>query len=199
MSDESTRTALIDPIRVGVASGWHVIDAATLVGPLTLEADAVIVGTGAGGGVTAEILADAGLSVILVEEGPLKSSSDFRMREAEAYPQLYQESASRKTKDKAINILQGRCVGGGTTVNWTSSFRTPEATLDYWRNAFGLEGFGVADLAPWFERMERRVNVAPWTVAPNENNDALRRGAQALGLGFGTIRRNVKGCWNIGY
>jgi choline dehydrogenase-like flavoprotein len=190
---------LPDPFRVGQRSGWKVIDASTLTDDRSFEADVAIVGTGAGGGTAAEILSDAGLSVVMIEEGPLATSSDFHMREAEAYPQLYQESASRKTKDKAINILQGRCVGGGTTVNWTSSFRTPEATLDYWRSAFGVEGFGVADLAPWFERAERRVNVAPWTVAPNENNDALRRGAQALGLGFGTIRRNVKGCWNIGY
>jgi choline dehydrogenase-like flavoprotein len=190
---------LPDPFRAGQRSGWKVIDASTLTDDRSFEADVAIVGTGAGGGTAAEILSDAGLSVVMIEEGPLATSSDFHMREAEAYPQLYQESASRKTKDKAINILQGRCVGGGTTVNWTSSFRTPEATLDYWRSAFGVEGFGVADLAPWFERAERRVNVAPWTVAPNENNDALRRGAQALGLGFGTIRRNVKGCWNIGY
>src|SRR5947208_13048189 len=190
---------LPDPFRAGQRSGWKVIDASTLTDDRSFEADVAIVGTGAGGGTAAEILSGAGLSVVMIEEGPLATSSDFHMREAEAYPQLYQESASRKTKDKAINILQGRCVGGGTTVNWTSSFGTPEATLDYWRNAFGLEGFGVADLAPWFERMERRVNVAPWTVAPNENNDALRRGAQALGFGFGTIRRNVKGCWNIGY
>ena len=190
---------LPDPFRAGQRSGWKVIDASTLTDDRSFEADVAIVGTGAGGATAAEILSDAGLSVVMIEEGPLATSSDFRMRESEAYPQLYQESASRKTKDKAINILQGRCVGGGTTVNWTSSFRTPEATLDYWRSAFGVEGFGVADLAPWFERAERRVNVAPWTVAPNENNDALRRGAQALGLGFGTIRRNVKGCWNIGY
>jgi choline dehydrogenase-like flavoprotein len=190
---------LPDPFRAGQRSGWKVIDASTLTDDRSFEADVAIVGTGAGGGTAAEILSHAGLSVVMIEEGPLATSSDFHMREAEAYPQLYQESASRKTKDKAINILQGRCVGGGTTVNWTSSFRTPEATLDYWRSAFGVEGFGVADLAPWFERAERRVNVAPWTVAPNENNDALRRGAQALGLGFGTIRRNVKGCWNIGY
>ena len=48
MPDASAaRTALIDPIQDGIASGWHVIDAATLVGPVTLEADAVIVGTGA--------------------------------------------------------------------------------------------------------------------------------------------------------
>ena len=190
---------LPDPFRAGQRSGWKVIDASTLTDDRSFEADVAIVGTGAGGGTAAEILSDAGLSVVMIEEGPLATSSDFYMREAEAYPQLYQESASRKTKDKAINILQGRCVGGGTTVNWTSSFRTPEATLDYWRSAFGLEGFGVADLAPWFERMEQRVNVTTWTVAPNENNDALRRGAQALGFGFATIRRNVKGCWNIGY
>jgi choline dehydrogenase-like flavoprotein len=195
----AARTALIDPIQDGIASGWHVIDAATLVGPVTLEADAVIVGTGAGGGVTAEILADAGLSVILVEEGPLKSSSDFRMREAEAYPALYQESAARKTKDKAISILQGRCVGGGTTVNWTSSFRTPPATLAHWARAFDITGFGADDLRPWFERMEARLAIAPWTTAPNANNSVLAVGTAKLGYASETIRRNVKGCWNLGY
>ena len=199
MPDDSTRIALIDPIRVGMASGWNVIDAATLVNPLTLEADAVIVGTGAGGGITAEILADAGLSVILVEEGPLKSSSDFRMREAEAYAELYQESAARKTKDKAISILQGRCVGGGTTVNWTSSFRTPPITLAHWAHALGITGFDVDDLKPWFERMEARLAIAPWRIAPNANNAALAVGTAKLGYMSEPIRRNVKGCWNLGY
>ena len=193
------RSSLPDPFRAGLAAGWQVIDASTLAEDHTFEADVAIIGTGAGGGTAAEILCDAGLTVIMIEEGPLATSSDFRMRESDAYPQLYQESASRKTRDKAINILQGRCVGGGTTVNWTSSFRTPEATLQHWRDAFGLDGFAAADLAPWFERMERRLSVAPWPVAPNENNEALRRGAQALGIGVGAIRRNVAGCWNIGY
>ncbi len=193
------QSRLPDPFRDGVAGGWKVIDAAKLSADLTLEADVAIVGTGAGGGTAAEILSDAGLNVVLIEEGPLVTSSDFRMRESEAYPQLYQESASRKTRDKAINILQGRCVGGSTTVNWTSSFRTPPATLDYWAREFGITGFAPADLAPWFERMETRLNIAAWPVEPNENNNALRRGAQALGFPAGAIKRNVKGCWNIGY
>jgi choline dehydrogenase-like flavoprotein len=199
MAEILRQSLLPDPFRAGLGSGWKVIDAPTLAEDRSLEADVAIVGTGAGGGTAAEILADAGLSVVMIEEGPLATSSDFRMREADAYPQLYQESASRKTKDKAINILQGRCVGGGTTVNWTSSFRTPAATLEHWRSAFGLAGFGPGDLAPWFERMERRLNVAAWPIVPNENNDALRRGAQALGINVDAIRRNVKGCWNIGY
>jgi len=189
----------LDPVRAGVANGWKVIDASTLTSPRTLEADAVIVGTGAGGGVTAEILADAGFSVVLIEEGPLKSSTDFRMREADAYQELYQESAARKTRDKAISILQGRCVGGGTTVNWTSSFRTPPATLVHWARAFGIEGFGSDDLAPWFERMEARLSIAPWTVPPNANNAALAIGTARLGYRSATIHRNVKGCRNLGY
>ncbi|MEO8738523.1 MAG: GMC family oxidoreductase [Casimicrobiaceae bacterium] len=193
------QASLPDPFRDGLGRGWKVIDASTLAADLTLEADVAIVGTGAGGGTAAEILADAGLNVVMIEEGPLQTSSDFHMREAEAYPQLYQESAARKTRDKAINILQGRCVGGGTTVNWTSSFRTPPRTLDFWASAYGLSGFSATDLLPWFERMETRLSIAPWAVAPNENNDVLRRGAQALGIPANAIRRNVKGCWNIGY
>jgi len=188
-----------DPIRDGVARGWKLLDAAALERDRTLEADVVIVGSGAGGGVSAEILARSGLSVIVVEEGALKSSSDFRMREAEAYPSLYQESAARKTFDKGINILQGRTVGGSTTVNWTSSFRTPPATLDWWRRHYALLESTPDALAPWFAMMEARLHIADWPGTPNENNDILRRGAGRLGIGTGLIRRNVKGCWNLGY
>ncbi len=188
-----------DPIRDGLARGWKVHDAALPGRDLVLQADVVVVGSGAGGGITAEALVLAGLEVIVVEEGPLASSSDFHMREREAYPQLYQESAGRQTRDKAITILQGRCVGGGTTVNWTSSFRTPPRTLGWWRERHGLATMDGALLDPWFEKMEQRLGIAPWPVPPNENNDLLRRGCEALGIPAAAIRRNVKGCWNLGY
>lgn len=188
-----------DPILAGLAGGWKVIDAATITSDLTMEADVVIIGSGAGGGVSAEILAKSGLYVIIVEEGALKSSKDFRMREAEAYPALYQESAARKTADKAINILQGRTVGGSTTVNWTSSFRTPTPTLDYWGKHYGLSTHTPEALAPWFLMMEQRLGVSTWLPPPNENNDLLKRGAARLGIPAAAIMRNVKGCWDLGY
>jgi choline dehydrogenase-like flavoprotein len=188
-----------DPIKEGLARGWKAIDAATLERELAIEADVVVIGSGAGGGVTAEILANAGLNVAIVEEGPLASSSEFNMREREAYPRLYQESAGRQTQDKGITILQGRCVGGGTTVNWTSSFRTPPGTLAHWRKAHGLQQMTEAELEPWFRQMEARLSIAPWPVVPNENNDILRRGCAKLGWSSGTLSRNVKGCLNIGY
>jgi choline dehydrogenase-like flavoprotein len=188
-----------DPIQAGLAAGWKVIDGAALQADRVIEADVVIVGSGAGGGVSADVLARSGLKVVIVEEGALKSSKDFKMREAEAYPALYQESAARKTRDKGINILQGRTVGGSTTVNWTSSFRTPAATLAYWQRHFGLEDYTQEALAPWFEMMEQRLNISPWLAPPNENNDLLKRGAARLGIPTGAIMRNVRGCWNLGY
>ncbi len=194
-----TTSVIPDPIQAGLAKGWKVIDASSLSQDQELEADVVIIGSGAGGGVTAETMALAGLQVIIVEEGALKSSKDFKMREAQAYPTLYQESAARKTIDKAINILQGRTVGGSTTVNWTSSFRTPDTTLDYWVQHFGLKSYNSEELAPWFLMMEERLNVSTWMAPPNENNDLLRRGAARLGIPAAAIMRNVRGCWDLGY
>jgi choline dehydrogenase-like flavoprotein len=188
-----------DPIMAGLASGWNVIDAANLTEDMKLDADVVIIGSGAGGGVTAETMAAAGLKVLIIEEGSLKSSKDFKMREAQAYPTLYQEAASRKTIDKAINILQGRTVGGSTTINWTSSFRTPTPTLQYWVQHFGLTSYTSEALAPWFLMMEQRLNVSNWAAPPNENNELLRRGATKLGIPAHTIMRNVRACWNLGY
>jgi choline dehydrogenase-like flavoprotein len=192
------RAGVPDPVADGLARGWRVLGGPHGPLPETLACDVAIVGSGAGAGITAELMARAGLKVILIEEGPLRSSRDFHQQEAQAYPQLYQESAARKTADKGITILQGRCVGGSTTVNWTSSFRTPQGTLDWWRDQYGLSDFTTDALAPYFQQAETRLSIGPWLVPPNENNDLLRRGAARLGIPAAAIQRNVKGCWNLG-
>ncbi len=166
---------------------------------LTLSCDVAVIGTGAGGATTAEILAQAGLRVVMVEEGAYRTAADFSLTEAETYGSLYQDGASRTTKDGAITILQGRTVGGSTTVNWTATFRTPDAVLKHWSDAHGVKGLAPADLAPWFARAEQRLHVAPWAVPPNANNEALARGCQKLGWHFGVMNRNVNRCQNLGY
>lgn len=187
-----------DPIEAGLARGWKVHGGPHAPLPARLVCDVAIVGSGAGAGITAELLTQAGLDVVIVEEGPLRSSRDFRQLESEAYPTLYQESAGRRTADQSIAILQGRCVGGSTTVNWTSSFRTPGSTLAFWRERFGLADFTDAALAPWFAQAEQRLSIAPWMVPPNANNERLRTGAARLGIAAAAIQRNVKACWNLG-
>ncbi|MGB0495661.1 MAG: GMC family oxidoreductase N-terminal domain-containing protein [Kangiellaceae bacterium] len=164
-----------------------------------LEYDVVIIGSGAGGGVSAEILSSAGLSVLIVEEGPLRTHKDFKLKEKIAYAELYQEAAGRQTIDKGIQILQGRSVGGSTTVNWTSSFRTPDKTLEYWQSEFNITGLSSEDLSPYFDWAEQRLNVAKWRIPPNKNNQLLADGAKKLGWSLAAIPRNVKGCANLGY
>ncbi len=191
-------SAIPDPIQEGLARGWQVLGAGHGPLPATLEADVVIIGSGAGAGITAELLAKAGLRLVIVEEGPLRSSSAFRQLEGEAYAQLYQEAAGRKTADQAMNILQGRCVGGSTTINWTGCFRTPPDALAAWARDFGLSDFNVAAMAPWFAQVEQRLNISPWLTDPNGNNDVLGRGCKTLGIPTKVVQRNVKGCWNLG-
>jgi len=183
----------------GLARGWTTHDGSRLQRDLTLEADIAIVGSGAGGATSAEALSAAGYKVLLIEEGPLRTSGDFDMQEGRAYRSLYQEAIGRTSKDGAITILQGRAVGGTTLVNWTSSFRTPPQTLQHWASEHGVSGLSAETLQPWFERMEQRLGIAPWTVPPNANNAVLQRGCESLGQHWAVIPRNVRGCWNLGY
>ena len=166
--------------------------------PEQITCDVAIIGSGAGAGITAELLTKAGLDVVMVEEGPLRTSSDFNQKESEAYTSLYQESAARANIDNSVTILQGRCVGGTTVINWTSSFRTPDDTLKFWQDQFGLGDLTKDSLAPYFAKAEARLNVEPWAAAPNANNELLRTGANKLGVPAHVIPRNVKGCWNLG-
>ncbi|RZT38445.1 GMC family oxidoreductase [Cupriavidus agavae] len=192
--------AISDIYGAGIASGWQVLDAATFTAPRMLDADVAIVGTGAGGGIAAELLSQAGLRMLMLEEGGLHTSDSFRdMDEGRAYRDLYQEAAARATSDGAISVLQGRSVGGSTTVNWSSSFRTPPQTLAHWAAAHAVVGHSEAEMAPWFAKIEARLGMAPWAMDPNPNNAVLRRGCEALGWEWHVIPRNVKGCWNTGY
>ena len=189
---------LKDPIQEGLQRGWKVSGGAFSPVAASMVCDVAIIGSGAGAGITAELLSKAGLKVVVIEEGPLNSSGDFNQKESEAYPALYLESTARNTADEAIDILRGRCVGGSTTVNWISSFRTPAPRLEFWQSMFGLTDYSVQALAPYFEQAETRLSIAPWLAAPNENIDLLRRGAARSGIALLAISRNVKGCWNIG-
>ncbi len=188
---------LPDPFVQGLASGWKVHDARSL-GGRTLRCDVVVIGSGAGGGITAEALSQAGLNVLIVEEGPLKTSTDFQQNEAQAYATLYQEGGARQSMDRAISILQGRCVGGSTVVNYTTSFRTPDSTLAHWRDELGLRDITSPALQDSFAHVEQRLNITPWEVPLNPNNTLLEKGLKAAGLESHRIQRNVKGCWNLG-
>jgi choline dehydrogenase-like flavoprotein len=182
-----------------IRSSPNVVDGSAASSDLTLEADVCIVGTGAGGAVTAATLARAGLSVLMLEEGGYYTHNDFTMREKDTEPRLYQEGMSRTTSDGAIAILQGRAVGGTTVVNWTTCFRTPEDVVDHWKKKHGVAGFAYADLVPHYEEIENRLAIAKVSYGSmNANNRTLYDGCKKLGWAVDTLRRNVHACMQTG-
>lgn len=164
-----------------------------------IECDVVVVGSGAGGGVAAFELVKQGYKVCLIEEGSLRTSEHFNMMEGEAYSKLYQDCGSRQTKDKGISILQGKTVGGGTTVNWTTSFRLPKSVFNHWTNHFSFPDDLHTNLQPVFSEIESEFNISPWETPPNENNQVLLDGLKKQNYEFGVISRNVKDCHNLGF
>lgn len=166
-------------------------------GPRELTCDVCIVGSGAGGAVLAAGLAAQGVDVVVLEEGSHHTAETFSQHEGVAYPMLYQDRAQRTTADGAITVLQGRSVGGSTTVNWTTCFRTPQRILDHWARHHGIDAL---DLDPHFEAVEARLGIAEWPASlANPNNLVIRTGAEALGWSWEALRRNVRGCLNSGY
>ena len=175
-------------------------DGADVTADVTERCDVCIVGSGAGGAVLAAGLVEQGLDVVMLEAGPAVSASDFTLHERDAYPDLYQDRGGRSTSDLAITIMQGRTVGGSTTVNWTTCYRTPERILQHWQEVHGIEGLDAESLAPHFAAVEDRLHIEEWPEArANQNNRRLLEGARALGWQVGPTRRNVKGCANSGF
>ncbi len=163
-------------------------------------ADVCVIGSGAGGAVVAAELAEAGLSVVVLEQGHHWTAPDFTQREEEMLPRLFEEAGMRQTADGSVIVLQGRCVGGSTVHNLCYAFRTPDPILHLWREEHGLAGFGPDAMRASFERVERSLRVKPIREDEvNELNRIVRRGAEKLGYSGFVTRHNREGCVKSGY
>lgn len=126
---------------------------------LTLEADVVVVGSGAGGGVIAGELAGAGKDVVVLEMGGYYNEADFNQLELWAYQNLYRGGGLTATDDGSITLMAGSNLGGGTTVNWTNCLRTTPWVRDQWESEFGLEGLAGGDYDAHLDAVFARIGV----------------------------------------
>jgi choline dehydrogenase-like flavoprotein len=165
--------------------------------PLRLEADVVVVGSGAGGGVVAAQLATAGRRVLVVEAGPFVDESTMPRDELDAFGRLYLNYGLLSTWDGAITMLAGSGVGGGTLVNWMTCLDAPADVRTEWAQDHGLDGVDGPEWAEDVATIERELGVAPATVVPPKD-ELIRRGAAALGWEAGLIRRNATDCGDCG-
>ena len=160
----------------------------------SLDCDVVVIGSGAGGGVVAGRLAAAGKSVVVLEKGGYLNEADFTHREAESLERLYDARGMLTTEDLGILILQGSCLGGGTVVNYTTSFHTPDLVREQWTREHRLPHFASREYTDSVDAAARRINANTDHSAPGGRDRVLVRGLERLGWHHGLLPRDVRGC-----
>ncbi len=159
-----------------------------------LDCDVVVVGSGAGGGVTAAVLAQAGLDVVVVEAGGYFSEEDFDGAELDGYVRLYLGGGGVPTPDQSMGLLAGFCLGGGTTVNYTWCFRPPDHVREDWRDRFGLEDWMGEDFDASLDAVWDRLRVNSENSMPSLRDERFREGLAKLGWDSQVMQRNAVGC-----
>lgn len=159
----------------------------------TYDCEILIIGSGAGGGVVAGELAQAGHDVLVLEKGPYCHGPDFTQREADMLGQLYDARGGLSTQDSGIALLAGSCLGGGTTVNWAGAFRTPDYILEEWAREHAAPQFTTPAFQASLDAVAEALSVNTAYPRHNGQNQALRDGSARLGQATHLIARNEKG------
>jgi len=159
-----------------------------------LDCDVCVVGSGAGGGTAAGVLASAGLDVVVLEAGGYFSEEDFDGAELPGYARMYLNGGGVATDSQSIGLLAGSCLGGGTLVNYTWCFRPPDFVRADWKERFGLDDWAGPDFDRSLDVVWERLSISPESSIPSERDHAMRKGLDSLGWHSEVMQRNCKGC-----
>jgi choline dehydrogenase-like flavoprotein len=167
--------------------------------PSCTTADAVVIGSGAGGAMAARTLARSGAKVVVVEAGRRYTVGEFRQRSPlDRFLDLYGDGGhgmgglTVALGRPPVVLMSGHGVGGTTLVNSGTCYRPPARVVTRWRQPFGInmDRFGA-----YLDEVEQTLQVAPAPLDVLGNNGLIvLAGARELGWRAAPLRRNAPGC-----
>jgi choline dehydrogenase-like flavoprotein len=147
-----------------------------------LQTEVLVVGSGAGGAITAARLADAGRDVTVVEEGPwVDPDAHEPFSLGEMVSKYRHRGPQGAFGNPVISYVEGRCVGGSTEINSGLYHRLPAHLAESWRRSYDIDEFGPELLAAHATRIEEELGVSGLPGAPPPSSAVLERGATKLG------------------
>lgn len=159
----------------------------------TFAADYLIVGSGAGGAVTAAELAETGKSVLIVDAGPLPTPGQMGQSEFFANRHWTEIQGGLPTRQLPVTITSGRIMGGGTVLNWGTCLDPPPDLLQFWAQQFGFRDCLAEGYRHSLYSVRRRLDVSR-PERHNRNNEILFLGCQKLGWKTRDCERNGGNC-----
>jgi len=159
------------------------------------NAEIVVIGSGAGGAVTALELARAGKSVLVLEEGSAHPLDAYGQPAPVAMRRLYRRGGMTPILGKVpIGYVEGSCLGGSTEINSGFWHRLPPEILLRWRAQFDLDGASEEELGPHFAWAEEMLGVRTFEGPRPKSTELFARGIERMNWSYQEVPRAAPGC-----
>ncbi|MBK7936430.1 MAG: GMC family oxidoreductase N-terminal domain-containing protein [Lewinellaceae bacterium] len=157
----------------------------------TLDCAVLVIGSGAGGSIVAAELAAAGHDVLVVEKSGYTPIHQFTQQEVPSLQGHFEAGGLLTSKTGSVTVLAGSTLGGGTTINWAASLRTPDYVLEEWARDHNNPQFLEKDFLTGFAAVEKRNSIGTG-FRHDPQNQALSDAARRLGYQVADIPMNLR-------